>query len=165
MHPDVGDLILGIKRSLMEEILPAVSTAYAREQVAFAALFCDHVAARWDSAHLFIIAEYDDLRATLAAVVEIGRHGTPGEHLAAALEATDAALFATRSCGGQSLRTLEAAIVGLKSSVARLLDACDRGDAADAAQRTEMRQTLRACMRRQLGREEEWVSTTPIGWW
>ena len=165
MHPDVGDLILGIRRSLMEEILPAVTTPYAREQLAFAALFCDHLAARWDGAHLFIIAEYDDLRTTLAAAVEIGRRGTPSAQLATVLDATDVALFATQSGGGQSLRALEMAIAELKGSVVRMLKACGGGDAADATLRAEMRQTLRAYMRRQLGREEEWISTTPIGWW
>jgi hypothetical protein len=166
MHPNVGDLILGIKRSLMEEILPAVGTAYAREQLAFAALFCDHVAARWDSAHLFIAAEYDDLRATLAAAVDIGRRGrTPRPALTAALDATEVALFAAPSGSAHALRVVDTAIVELKGHVVRLLEACDDGDAAGDPECAELRQTLRAYMRRQLGREEEWISTTPIGWW
>jgi hypothetical protein len=166
MHPNVGDLILGIKRSLMEEILPAVSTPYAREQLAFAALFCDHLAARWDGAHLFIMAEYDDLRATLATAVDIGRRcPTPSQPLATVLDATEVALFATQSGDGQPLRVIDTAIAELKGNVVRLREACDHGDPADDSVRGEMRQTLRAYMRRQLAREEEWVSTTPIGWW
>lgn len=166
MHPDVGDLILGIKRSLMEEILPAVGTAYAREQLAFAALFCDHVAARWDRAHLFVIAEFDDLGATLAAAIGSGRRcRTPSALLTAALDAADVALFAARSHTGQPLRVLQGAIAELKACLVRLLEGCDDGDAADGELRAEMRETLRAYMRRQLAREEEWVSTTPIGWW
>jgi hypothetical protein len=166
MHPNVGDLILGIKRSLMEEILPAVSTAYAREQLAFAALFCDHIAARWDSAHLFVTAEHDDLRTTLTAAVEIGRRcRTPSLQFTTVLDATEVALSAPQPCTAPSLRVLETAIADMKGSVVRLLEAGDSGDAADAARRAEMRQTLRAYMHRQLGREEEWISTTPIGWW
>jgi len=166
MHPDVGDLLQGIRRSLMEEILPAVSTTYAREQLAFAALFCDHMAARWDSVHLFVTAEFDDLRTTLAAAVDIGRRcRTPAQHLAAALDSTAAALVATQGHGAQPLRALKATIAELKENLVRLLEVSDGGNSADHDVLVEMRQTLRAYMRRQLGREEEWVSTTPIGWW
>jgi hypothetical protein len=166
MHPDVGDIIIGIKRSLMEEILPAVATPFAREQLAFAALLCDHLAARWDGAHLFITAEYDDLRRTLATAVEIGRRcAAPRANLTAGLDGADGALAATTAGGAQPLRALESASAGLKGSVVRLLEACNDGDAADPAVLAEMRRTLRAYMRRQLCREEEWISTTPVGWW
>ena len=66
---------------------------------------------------------------------------------------------------GEAKLAQTAAIAELKSSVVRLLEACDSSDAADTTNCTEMRQTLRAYMHRQLAREEEWISTTPIGWW
>ena len=166
MHPDVGDLILGIKRSLMEEILPAVGTAYAREQLAFAALFCDHVAARWDRTHIFVIAEFDDLRTTLATAIASGRGCRPPRApLTAALDSANAALIATGADTAQPLRVLQRAVAELKACLVRLLEACDDRDATDGEWRAAMRESLRAYMRRQLAREEDWVSTTPIGWW
>jgi len=165
MHPDIGDLIVGIKRSLVEEILPAVSTAYAREQLAFAALFCDHIAARWDRAHLFVMAEFDDLRATLAAAVAQGRRcRSAGAPLLAALDAADDVL-ATGTVAAQPLRILQATAAELKARIVRLLDAVEADHGDDSAALAEIRGTLHSYMRRQLAREEEWVSTTPIGWW
>ncbi len=166
MQPDIGYLIQGIKRSLSEEILPAVGSNFAREQVAYTLFLCEHLANRCDQAHLTAAEEYGDLRATLAAAEQVGRRCTapPGE-FAAALDAAAAVLAAEEAHGPRPLRAMSASIHELKRALVRLLDACEQTLPADCDLVVEIRETLRGFMKRQLGRDEQWVAGAQVGWW
>ena len=166
MRPDIGDLIQGIKRSLSEEILPAVADAFAREQLAYSLFLCEHLADRWDQAHIFLRDEHDDLWTTLATVITLGHKCTaPTQLFTALLDSTAVALAANQPTTAQPLRTLSAISHALKESVVQFLEACEGAAAADAAVFAEIRATLRACMKRQLARDEQWVAGAQIGWW
>jgi hypothetical protein len=166
MHPDIGDLIQGIKRVLAEEILPALNNTFAREQLAYTLFLCEHVAARWDQAHIYVIQEHDDLRETLAAVLDIGRRRrTPAPAFRALLDAVAVSLTTEETAAPRPLRALSAANTELKTALVRLLEACEDAAAVDQDILAQMRATLRGFMKRQLGRDEEWVSTAQIGWW
>src|ERR1700687_5232396 len=110
MRPDIGDLIEGIKRALSEEILPAVNDAFAREQLAYALFLCEHLASRWDRAHIFFHHEHADLHATLGAVVEIGRRCTaPTARFSGLLDSTAVALAGDEPTALRPLRALSSA--------------------------------------------------------
>ena len=166
MRPDIGDLIEGIKRSLSEEILPTVTDAFAREQLAYSLFLCEHLASRWDQAHLFFHREHADLHATLGAVVEIGRRCTaPTARFRALLESTAIALAADESAAPRPLRALSTASHALKEAAAQFLEVCAAAAPPDRDVFDEIRATLHACMKRQLEHEEEWVTGAQIGWW
>lgn len=166
MHPDIGDLIQGIKRSLSEEILPAITNMFAREQLAYTLFLCEHLAARWDQAHMFAAEEYTDLRATLAAAIAIGRRcQAPTASFTALLDATGVALAADDAGTARPLRALSATIGELKGALVRLLAACADPAPVDQEACAEMRRALHDFMKRQLARDEQWVSTAQIGWW
>jgi hypothetical protein len=166
MRPDIGELIQGIKRALAEEVLPAVGSSFAREQLTYTLFVCEHLSQRWDQAHIFAAEEYGDLRATLAAVVEIGRRATasPAE-FAAVIDAVAVALASDDGNAARPLRALSAATAELEGAVARLLAACATPPAAEQEACAAVRSTLRGFMKRQLARDEQWVSTAQIGWW
>ncbi len=166
MRPDIGDLIQGIKRTLTEEILPTVSSDFAREQLAYTLFLCEHLATRWDRAHISTAEEHADLRATLTAAVEIGRRAgaaPPGVH--AILDATAVVLAAEEAAGPRPLSVTTASVTDLKRALVRILDACATAEAAAIDACAEIRDTLRGFMKRQLVRDEEWVNTAQIGWW
>jgi len=166
MRPDIGDLIEGIKRSLNEEILPVVDNAFAREQLAYTLFLCEHLARRWDQAHIFAQGEHDDLRRTLAAVVEIGcRCTAPTARLVASLEAARVALSAAPDITSQPLRVVSSFSQSLTERVVQLLDACEESAPADAAACTAIADALRAFVQRQQARDEQWVTDVQIGWW
>jgi len=166
MHPDIGDLIHGIKRTLTEEILPALNSGFAREQLGYTLFLCEHMAARWDHAHIYMAQEHGDLRATLAAALDVGRRcRAPSASLSALLDTTAVTLATEETGGPRPLRALSAANAELKAALVRLLGACEDTASVDQDVLTEMRRTLRGFMTRQLSRDEEWVSTAQIGWW
>ena len=166
MQPDIGNLIQGIKRSLNEEILPAVAGTFAREQVAYTLFLCEHLARRWDQAHVFAAEEYGDLRATLTAAVHIGRRCTTlPPDLTTALGAAAAALAMNEPSDPRPLRDLTAGVDAMKRILVRILDACEPAMPADHDAVSEMRGVLRGFMKRQLARDEQWVEAAQVGWW
>ncbi len=166
MHPDIGDLIQGIKRTLTEEILPALNSGFAREQLGYTLFLCEHMASRWDHAHIYMAQEHNDLRETLASAVDSGRRcRAPSATLTASLDATAVSLATEEAVGLRPLRVLSAANGELKAALVRLLEACEDAASADQDVLMEMRKTLRGFMKRQLGRDEDWVSASQIGWW
>lgn len=166
MHPDIGDLIQGIKRSLADEILPAVSTVHAREQLTYTVFLCEHLATRWDRAHIYVGQTHDDLRATLAAALDIARAcRRPSADLLEALAAVPPALASDEATGPQALRLLTVRVAELKGALVRLLTASAAADPSDHDILARLRETLRGYMKRELQRDEEWVSTAQIGWW
>jgi hypothetical protein len=166
MRPDIGDLIEGIKRALSEEILPTINDTFAREQLAYSLFLCEHLANRWDQAHIYFHHEHADLHATLSAVVEIGRRcTTPTARFSALLDSTAVALAADESTTPRPLRAQSAASHALKEMVGQFLDVCGSAAATDNEVFGEIRATLHAWMKRQLARDEEWVTGAQIGWW
>jgi hypothetical protein len=165
MRPDIGDLIQGIKRTLTEAILPAVDTPFVREQIAYTLFLCEHLAARWDRAHLHVAAEHRDLRETLAVAAGVGRRcARPATQFAAVVDATAIAL-AAHDDQPRPLRELAEETRELKTTLLRFLEFSEDAAAADEAIRSELRGTLRAFMVRQLQRDEQWVAGAMIGWW
>ena len=70
MRPDLSDVLSGVQRLLGGEVSAAVSDPFVQEQLAYVALLLEHVKSSWPSEHLAVAAEHDDLRATLAAIVD-----------------------------------------------------------------------------------------------
>jgi hypothetical protein len=166
MRPDIGDVIHGIKRTLGEEILPALTDTFAREQLAYTLFLCEHLAARWDQAHMFTAEEYADLRATLAAAIDVGRRSTaPTASFTALLDGTAVALAADEASTARPLRVLSAAIAEFTGALVRLLAACADLPPADRKVCADVRTILCDFMKRQLARDEQWVSSAQIGWW
>src|SRR5262245_26533818 len=165
MRPDLGELIEGMKRTLAEEVLPAVDSPFAREQLGYTLVLCEHLAKRWSQAHLFAADEYTDLCETLTHAIEIGRNcKTLSADLTAALSAAVAALAADPGGTARPLDVLSATTRQLLGILTRLLDATAAGGADPETTRT-LRDTLRGFATRQLARDEAWVSSVPIGWW
>jgi hypothetical protein len=166
MHPDIGDLLQGIKRTLTEEILPSLNGTFAREQLAYTLFLCEHMSARWDQAHIYVTQEHGDLRETLAAAVDIGRRcRAPSATFNALLDMATVTLATEEPAALRPLRALSTANAALKATLVRLLEGCEDPTSTDQDILTEMRTVLRGFMKRQLTRDEEWVSTAQIGWW
>jgi hypothetical protein len=62
MRPDIGDLLAGIRRTLVECVLPSVTDPFALEQSTFALLALDHVEQRWEGAVRYAKEENAALR-------------------------------------------------------------------------------------------------------
>jgi len=106
------------------------------------------------------------LLATLTAAVHIGRRCTdPPAEFAAVLDAAAGVLAGDGVGDPRPLRALTASIHELKRMLVRLLDACEQARPADGGVLAEIRGTLRAFMKRQLARDEQWIATAQIGWW
>ncbi len=75
MYPHVSEVLRAVRQNLVEQLMPALATEYAREQAAGVLLLIEHLLSRWDRALDALRDEHEDLRTTVA---ELG--GTAAEH-------------------------------------------------------------------------------------
>jgi len=68
MYPAFPDVLRAIRENLMRELMPELTTDYAREQATGTLLFIEHLLSRWDRAVETLREENDDLRRTLSHV-------------------------------------------------------------------------------------------------
>jgi hypothetical protein len=77
LRPTLNELIGGMQRTIMEALLPELTSPYAQGQAMSAIAMLAHAAAALESAPAYDAAEINDLRATLAAIKRLGDKHLP----------------------------------------------------------------------------------------
>lgn len=72
LRPKLNEVISGMQRTIMEALLPELTSPYAQGQAMSAILMLGHAAAVLESAPAYDAAEIKDLRATFAAIKRLG---------------------------------------------------------------------------------------------
>ncbi len=70
MQPGVVEALNGIKKVMLEVLLPELQSAQARGQVLYAGVLLDHLAARWEIEYPLLAEERADLSSLLAEARE-----------------------------------------------------------------------------------------------
>lgn len=117
MYPHVPEVLRAVRQNLLEQLVPELTTEYAREQAGGVLLLIEHLLSRWDRALDALRAEYEDLRTTVAqlggaipAAAEDATRATGDELIAAirALRAVLAEVIANAPDDSRALRLVEA---------------------------------------------------------
>jgi hypothetical protein len=137
MYPHFPEVLRAVRQNLLEQLVPALATEYAREQAGGVLLLIEHLLSRWDRALDALRAEYEDLRTTVA-------------QLAAAIPA--AAAGATPATGDE----LIAAIRALRAALAEVI--------ANAPDDSRALRLVEAFCARQLARDEAAVAVGALTW-
>jgi hypothetical protein len=72
LRPSLSELVSGMQRTIMEALLPELTSPYAQGQAMSAIGMLAHAAAVLESAPAYDAAEIKDLRATFAALKRLG---------------------------------------------------------------------------------------------
>ena len=72
LRPTLNEVISGMQRTIMQALLPELTSPYAQGQAMSAILMLGHAAAVLESAPAYDAAEIKDLRATFAALKRLG---------------------------------------------------------------------------------------------
>ena len=83
LRPTLNELISGMQRTIMEALMPELTSPYAQGQAMSAIGMLTHAAAVLESAPAYDAAEIKDLRATFAALKRRGRQTLPEKKRAA----------------------------------------------------------------------------------
>jgi hypothetical protein len=140
LRPTLNELISGMQRTIMEALIPELTSPYAQGQAMSAIGMLAHAAAALESAPAYDAAEIKDLRATFAALKRLGdKHVTKKSGLRSALES------ATRASAKNPAdrRAMEAAMAAFAAAVAL-------GDVDDSVARV-----VRGYIRRNLERSRK----------
>jgi hypothetical protein len=115
LRPTLSELISGMQRTIMEALMPELTSPYAQGQAMSAIGMLAHAAAVLESAPAYDAAEIKDLRATFAALKRIGDKHIPkkGGLLAALARATRAS-----AKNPPDRRAMEAAMAEFATAVA-----------------------------------------------
>ena len=118
MYPHFPEVLRAVRQNLVEQLMPALATEYAREQAGGLLLLLEHLLSRWDRALGALRDEHEDLRVTVAqlaaatpvAALECATP-TSGDELIAAIRALRAELaevIASAPDDSRALRLVEA---------------------------------------------------------
>jgi hypothetical protein len=77
LRPTLNELINGMQRTIMEALMPELTSPYAQGQAMSAIAMLAHAAAVLESAPAYDTAEIKDLRATFAALKRLGDKHIP----------------------------------------------------------------------------------------
>jgi hypothetical protein len=77
LRPTLNELISGMQRTIMEALMPELTSPYAQGQAMSAIAMLAHAAAVLESAPSYDAAEIKDLRATFAALKRLGDKHIP----------------------------------------------------------------------------------------
>jgi hypothetical protein len=77
LRPTLNELIGGMQRTIMEALLPELTSPYAQGQAMSAIAMLTHAAASLETAPAYDAAEIKDLRATFAAIKRLGDKNLP----------------------------------------------------------------------------------------
>lgn len=77
LRPTLNELIGGMQRTIMEALMPELSSPYAQGQAMSAIAMLTHAAKALESAPAYDAAETKDLRATFAAIKRLGDKHLP----------------------------------------------------------------------------------------
>ena len=115
LRPTLNEVISGMQRTIMEALLPELSSPYAQGQAMSAILILSHAAAALESAPAYDVAEIKDLRATFAALKRLGdKHISKKSGLRGAL----AGAIRARAKNPPDRRAMEAAMAAFATAVA-----------------------------------------------
>jgi hypothetical protein len=115
LRPTLNELVSGMQRTIMEALLPELTSPYAQGQAMSAIGMLAHAAAVLESAPAYDAAEIKDLRATFAALKRLGdkrisKKGGPRGALARAIRAS--------AKNPPERRAMEAAMAAFATAVA-----------------------------------------------
>jgi len=115
LRPTLNELISGMQRTIMEALLPELTSPYAQGQAMSAIGMLAHAAAVLESAPAYDAAEIKDLRATFAAIKRLG-----DKHLSKKGGLRGAIARATRAAAKSppDRRAMEAAMAAFATAVA-----------------------------------------------
>jgi hypothetical protein len=115
LRPTLKELVSGMQRTIMEALLPELTSPYAQGQAMSAIGMLAHAAAVIESAPAYDAAEIKDLRATFAALKRLG-----DKHLSKKSGLRGALARATRASAKNppDRRAMEAAMAAFATAVA-----------------------------------------------
>ncbi len=115
LRPTLNELISGMQRTIMEALLPELTSPYAQGQAMSAIGMLAHAAAVLESAPAYDAAEIKDLRTTFAAIKRLG-----DKHLSKKSGLRGALARATRAAAKSApdRRAMEAAMAVFATAVA-----------------------------------------------
>jgi len=115
LRPTLNELISGMQRTIMEALLPELTSPYAQGQAMSAIGMLAHAAAVLESAPAYDAAEIKDLRTTFAAIKRLG-----DQHLSKKGGLRGALTRATRASAKNppDRRAMEAAMAAFATAVA-----------------------------------------------
>ncbi len=114
-RPTLNEMIGGMQRTIMEALLPELTSPYAQGQAMSAILMLAHAAAALESAPAYDAAEIKDLRATFAALKRLGdKHISKKSGLRGAL----AGAVRASAKNPPDRRAMEAAMAAFATAVA-----------------------------------------------
>jgi hypothetical protein len=115
LRPTLNELLSGMQRTIMEALMPELTSPYAQGQAMSAIGMLAHAAAVLESAPAYDAAEIKDLRATFAALKRLGdKHISKKSGLRGALARATRASAKTPP----DLRAMETAMAALVTAVA-----------------------------------------------
>src|SRR6266403_606381 len=74
LRPTLNELISGMQRTIMEALMPELTSPYAQGQAMSAIGMLAHAASALESAPAYDAAEIKDLRTTFAAIKRLDKH-------------------------------------------------------------------------------------------
>ncbi len=115
LRPTLNEVISGMQRTIMEALLPELTSPYAQGQAMSAILILSHAAAALESAPAYDAAEIKDLRATFAALKRLG-----DKHISkkGGLRGTLAGAIRASAKSPPDRRAMEAAMAAFATAVA-----------------------------------------------
>jgi len=114
-RPTLNEVVSGMQRTIMEALLPELTSPYAQGQAMSAILILSHAAAALESAPAYDAAEIKDLRATFAALKRLGdKHIAKKSGLRGAL----AGAIRASAKSPPDRRAMEAAMAAFATAVA-----------------------------------------------
>ncbi len=115
LRPTLNEVISGMQRTIMEALLPELTSPYAQGQAMSAILILSHAAAALESAPAYDAAEIKDLRATFAALKRLG-----DKHISkkGGLRGTLAGAIRASAKNPPDRRAMEAAMAAFATAVA-----------------------------------------------
>ena len=115
LRPTLKEVIGGMQRTIMDALLPELTSPYAQGQAISAIIMLAHAAAVIESAPAYDAAEIKDLRATFAALKRLG-----GKHISKKSGLRGALARATRASAKNppDRRAMEAAMAAFATAVA-----------------------------------------------
>lgn len=164
MRPNVGDILGGVQRTLMEEILPDLATDRGRERLTSVLFLLQHCMARWDRVDGFLKEEDADLSATVSRIAaERAAVGGTGV-LAEIMREFESAAASSESEPADDIEARRASIRHRRGLIASLLGELAGLDLEAGSARDRCRREALGYARRQIGRDREWVQVGEITW-
>ncbi len=115
LRPTLNEIITGMQRTIMEALLPELTSPYAQGQAMSAIIMLGHAASVLESTPAYDAAEIKDLRATFAALKRLGnKHISKKSGLRGAL----AGAIGASAKNPPDRRAMEAAMAAFATAVA-----------------------------------------------